>query len=173
MKHEQVNMEKKRQMEDEMGCTFCEDGVFAEMSLDLMEYQSCTKVINNIEFTEFKGPESEIKKVVSLVDEQWVQYFDNNASIFCGFYGKQIVSFCIVNMNADTIISMPGMKVGSIGCVGTTPQFRDKGIGLRMVDLATMILKENGCDKAYISYTHIDKWYAKLGYQTFARFSFN
>lgn len=41
-----------------------------------------------------------------------------------------------------------------------------------MVDLATFNLKNEGCDKAYISYTHIDKWYEKLGYQTFARFSF-
>lgn len=60
-----------------------------------------------------------------------------------------------------------------LGCVGTVPQYRNRGIGLRMVDLATLFLKNEKCDKAYIHYTHIDKWYAALGYQVFARFNLN
>lgn len=93
--------------------------------------------------------------------------------MFFGYMGEKPVSFCVVNVNADCILSAPGVKVGAIGCVGTVPQYREAGIGLRMVDLTTLYLKNEGCDKAYISYTHIDKWYEKLGYQTFARFSFN
>lgn len=74
--------------------------------------------------------------------------------------------------SADCVLSVPGVKVGSIGCVGTLPQYREQGIGLRMVELATLYLKNAGCDKSYVSYTHIERWYQKLGYQVFARFSF-
>ena len=57
-------------------------------------------------------------------------------------------------------------KHGSIGCVGTVPEYREKGIGLAMVAHATQILKEAGCDKSFIHYTALEKWYGRLGYET-------
>ena len=172
MKTENINYEKMKEVEKRLGCTFGDRGIFAEMSLDLAAYEEKTHPIADVEFKFFQGNVDDIKKAVALVDDQWVQYFDNNMPIFCGYHEGQIASFCNVDTNADCMISAPGITVGAIGCVGTVPQYRNLGIGLRMVDLATLYLKNKGCDKAYIHYTHIDKWYEKLGYGTFARFSF-
>ena len=69
-------------------------------------------------------------------------------------------------------LAVPGIRVGSIGCVGTLPRHRGRKIGLRMVDLATVYLQREGYHKGYISYTAIDHWYAKLGYRTYTRFRF-
>lgn len=171
MKTEKLNYEKVKEMEKRLGCTFCDNGTFAEMSLDLANYEEKTKPIPDVQFRFFKGNIDEIKKAVGSVDEEWVQYFNSGSNIFCGYRGSNIVSFCNIDVNADCILSKKGIRVGSIGCVGTVPQSRNNGIGLRMVDLATLYLKDSKCDKAYIHYTHIDKWYAKLGYQTFARFN--
>lgn len=172
MKQEHIDYECLKEMEKEMGCTFCNDGIFAEMSLELEHYCEKTCPINDIHFGFYHGNIDDIKEIVVLVDESWCQYFINESSIFCGYIGDKVVSFCIVNTEAKCIISRQGTRVGSIGCVGTVSDYRGLGIGIRMVDLATLYLKGEGCDKAYISYTHIEKWYEKLGYETFARFSF-
>ena len=63
------------------------------------------------------------------------------------------------------------LKIGGPGCVGTVPEFRDRGLGLTMVKNATQILKEEGFDYSYIHYTHVAKWYATLGYKTIMRWN--
>ncbi len=63
------------------------------------------------------------------------------------------------------------MKVGGPGCVGTIPEYRDKGIGLTMVKHVTRILKEEGYDYSYIHYTSEASWYEKLGYKTSIRWN--
>ena len=172
MKREYLNVDRLNQMEKELGCTFCDDGEFAEMSMDLWNYAVKTQPIEGVRFDYYPGHPEELKTLVDSVDEDWSQYFDAETPVFCAFLGDEVVSFCIVDPNAECILSRPDIKVGSIGCVGTAPAHRGRGIGLRMVDLATVILQKEGCTKGYISYTHIDHWYAKLGYETFARFSF-
>ena len=57
------------------------------------------------------------------------------------------------------------VRVGGPGCVGTLPAYRRRGIGLKMVEKATQILKERGFDYSYIHYTGVGPWYAKLGYE--------
>ena len=126
-----------------------------------------------MQFGFYPGNAEELQDIVASVDEDWVKYFQGRLPVFCGMIGKQVVSFCIVETDAETMLSRPGVRVGSIGCVGTAPEYRSRGVGLRMVDLATLYLQQEGCSKAYISYTHIDFWYARLGYETFARFSFS
>lgn len=168
---ETINLEKLKQMEKNLGCTFCDDGDYAEMSQILDSYVEQTLPIADVEFHFFDGDIKELQEKVAIVDSTWPQYFTNPANIFCGYYKGQLASFCCVDEECDCIISEPGIKVGTIGCVGTVPEFRKKGIGLRMVDLSSIYLKENGCKKCYISYTHIDYWYSRLGYKTFARFT--
>lgn len=163
---------KRKEMEGRLGCVFCRDGIFAEMALDLRDYRERTSPITGVHFGFYVGSTERIKEAVALVDAQWVPYFDENVRIFCGYVEERPISFCIVDVDVDCPISAPGIKVGGIGCVGTIPQCRRMGAGLRMVDLATLYLKSAGCDRAYVHYTHIEKWYGKLGYQTFARFSF-
>ncbi len=65
------------------------------------------------------------------------------------------------------------MKVGGPGCVGTLPEYRNKGIGLIMVKHVTQILKEEGYDYSYIHFTGVAPWYEKLGYKTTIRWTKN
>lgn len=170
-KKEILNEGRKLAMEKELGCTFSERGKYAEMSMDIKDYREQTRPVDGISFGFYAGNAAELQDIVQTVEEDWVQYFKEDTCVFCGFLEDIIVSFCIVSLDENTIISREGIKVGSIGCVGTLPAYRSKGIGLRMVDLATVYLQQQNCDKAYISYTHIEGWYRQLGYRTFARFS--
>lgn len=169
---EQLDPNKMRKFEQRLGCRFCEDGIFAEMSLGLGDYQEKTTPIAGITYGFYSGPISALREAVGKVEPEWVQYFTEDSRVFCGFAGERLVSFCSLSEDGDCPLAVPGVRVGSIGCVGTLPEYRGRQIGLRMVDLATVLLQNEGFHKAYISYTHIDHWYAKLGYQTFARFRF-
>ena len=172
MNHEIVDSIRVKEMERRLGCIFCEDGTFAEMSLHLADYREQTSPIADVEFRLYRGDMDVIREMVAEVDDEWVRYVHEDTDVFCGFADGRPVSFCLIDTEADCILSRPGLQVGSIGCVGTVPAYRKRGIGLRMVDLATVMLQEAGCQVSYISYTHIDHWYERLGYRTFARFSF-
>ena len=39
------------------------------------------------------------------------------------------------------------------------------------MEVLMKVCKTLNCDIAYIHYTHLEKWYKKLGYETVARFS--
>lgn len=104
-------------MEKKIGCTFCDDGIFAEMSLDLECYSEKTLPIKNVNFKLYDGNANDIREIVELVDKNWCKFFYENTPVFCGYIDEQIVSFCILNTNVDCIISRAGVKVGSIGCV--------------------------------------------------------
>ncbi|MGN0667096.1 MAG: GNAT family N-acetyltransferase [Huintestinicola sp.] len=171
MRKENIDPAKQKEMSDRLGCVFCDDGDYAEMSMELHNYTEKTSPIPDVEFGFFHGDISLLRAAVAKVDEDWVQYFGKDSSVFCGYVNGWPVSFCIVDIDADCIISSPDSRIASIGCVGTIPDYRKQGIGLRMVDLATVYAKSKGCTKGYIHFTHIDQWYAKLGYETFARFS--
>ncbi len=109
---------------------------------------------------------------VNAVDPAWIKYFTFDSPVFAAKRGGRIVGFCIVDENADTIISSGSNNVGMIGCVGVVPEERRKGIGLAMAAAATRELKNDGCDDAFIHYTYLDWWYGKLGYKTFLRYWF-
>lgn len=173
MEKEVIDIGKLKAFEKELGCTFCEDGQFAEMSQNISDYNEKTAPIPEIEYALFKGDIAELKKLVEIVDPGWPQYFNNPSEIFCGYYKGKVICFCNVEDGEYSMIAEAGKRTGTIGCVGTLPEYRGRGIALRMVDLATVYLKEQGYQKCYISYTAIDHWYAKLGYKTFARFSIN
>lgn len=172
MKHEHIDQDKLLRMQQRLGCQFCQDGTYAEMSLELTHYREKTQSIPGVTYGFYHGDLDTLRQAVGAVDEEWVQYFCAESCVYCGFVDGKIASFCIVDVEADCIVSTKDCRVGSIGCVGTLPEYRGRQIGLRMVDLATVYLKEQGCEKTSISYTHIDHWYRKLGYETFARFSF-
>lgn len=107
---------------------------------------------------------SGLEQSVASVDPDWVQYFDGG-EVFCGFSGGQIASFCIIEDDVECLFS-DGSRIGSIGCVGTVPEFRRKGIGLKMVELAARELYRRGCGKIFIHYTGVYDWYAKIGFKT-------
>lgn len=169
---EKIDRNKIREFEQRRGCRVCPEGIFAEMSMRLGAYREKTAPIPGVTFEFYRGGLEDLQAAVRQVDEEWVQYFTGESPVFCGFRDGKIASFCIVEEDTGCMIAAPAIRVGSIGCVGTVPEFRSRGIGLRMVDLATVHLQKEGFHRAYIGYTHIDRWYAQLGYRTFARFSF-
>ena len=170
---EQLDMQKMRAFEKRLGCRFCDDGEYAEMSLTLGSYREQTEPIAGVTYGFYSGSMEELRELVAQVDPTWTQYYQEGIPVFCAYLDGKVVSFCIVEPADDCALAVPGIRVGSIGCVGTLPQYRGRKIGLRMVDLATVFLQQEGYHKSYICYTAIDHWYAKLGYKTYARFTFD
>lgn len=167
----QIDTAKLKNMETKLNCKFGNDGVFVEMALDLHNYQEKLPPISGVSFGIYSGDLEKIRQLVEKVDPKWCKYFTEKTTIFCGFINKEPVSFCIITTTADSILSDDNIKIGGVACVGTAPEYRKRGIGLKMVDLATKYLKSLNCDIAYIHYTHLEKWYKKLSYETVARFS--
>ncbi|MBR3107384.1 MAG: GNAT family N-acetyltransferase [Clostridia bacterium] len=113
-----------------------------------------------ITFGEYHGNLEALLNAVRQVDEGWAAIYQNHQRVFCAFDGGRIASFCII----EDMTSYDSLKIGGPGCVGTLPEYRKKGIGLRMVQLATDILKKECYDLSYIHFTGVAGWYAKLGY---------
>ena len=170
---EQLDWNKMRQFEKKLGCRFCDDGEYAEMSLTLGSYREQTEPIAGVTYGFYSGSMEELRELVAQVDPTWTRYYREGTPVFCAWLEGEPVSFCIVEPDNECALALPGVRVGSIGCVGTLPQYRGRKIGLRMVDLATVFLQQEGYHKSYICYTGIDHWYAKLGYKTYARFTFD
>lgn len=148
-------------------------GTVAEMSGD-------TALLKEAEFEpredirfEFCKIDEKLINAVREVEEDWAKYFECGDEVFCAVYsgggGGGIASFCIVEEDVTCLLSNGRDKVGSIGCVGTVPKFRRRGIGLKMVSLAAEELKKRRCDKIFIHYTHVYDWYARLGFESFLR----
>lgn len=56
-------------------------------------------------------------------------------------------------------------KVGSIGCVGVVPEFREHGVGMRMVLEGIKWLQKQGCASIELLYVALVDWYKKVGFQ--------
>lgn len=143
--------------------------IFDEQVLDLHTWQEGEPVPcpEHITFGFYKGDAEALQEAVALVDEDWVQYFQEGDKVFCAFVGDRVASFCIL----DDFGEYQGLRVGAPGCVGTVPAFRKQGIGLKLVQKATAILKEKGYDLSWIHYTHVGHWYARVGYKTVIRWN--
>ncbi len=118
------------------------------------------------------GDRESLCRAVNEVSPEWLKYFTPESPVFAAKRGGRVVGFCIVDENADTIISDGKNNVGVIGCVGVIPEERRHGIGLKMVAEATRDIKSKGCDESFIHYTYLDWWYGRLGYKTFLRYWF-
>lgn len=149
---------------ERMGCKF--GGLIAEMGINTAQLLEAPHTPpENVTFGFYSGDRGSLLKAVAEVEDDWVQYF-NGGSIFCAESDGGIASFCFADEDVTCILSDGISKVGSIGCVGTVPRFRKKGIGLKMVSLAAQHLKSRGCGKIFIHYTGVYDWYAKLGFKT-------
>lgn len=144
---------------------------FVEMERELKKFRLSENTLpSEISFGFYNGTLSELRNAVAAVDEEWVQYFTHTDNVFCGYSDRKLASFCIIGYDEECIISRRSNKIGSVGCVGTIPEFRRRGIGLRMVEEAMNDLKLHGCHRAFIHYTHLESWYAKLGCTTVLEF---
>lgn len=113
----------------------------------------------------------DIDEAVAAVDEQWRQYFKGlGKNTLLAVDNGCIVAFLLLSDKKANLTPKRNKKVGDIGCVGTIPSARNAGIGLSMVAYATQLLKNRGCDMAYIGCTYLESWYGRLGYRTWMRF---
>lgn len=146
-----------------------EEHIFDEQVIDLHSWQEGAPVDcpEYITFGYYQGDTETLQAAVREVDDSWVQYFNAGDHVYCAFDGDKVVSFCIL----DSFGEYEGLKVGAPGCVGTIPSYRKQGIGLRMVQKATAILKDQGFDLSWIHYTAVGHWYARLGYKTVVRWN--
>ena len=144
------------------------DGRWEEMVLPLDGYSEDAIKIDvppGITFGFYDGGLEALRAVVARVDDGWPALYRPESRTFCAFDGDRIASFCMLEKMGE----YQGLRVGGPGCVGTVPEYRKQGIGLRMVQLATGILAREGFDISYIHYTGVARWYARLGYRTIAR----
>ncbi len=152
-----------------------EDGCF-EMKLAMKDFEVEKAPVNmqtGVTFGYYNDEDrTALYEAVADVDEDWVQYFPKADKVFCVFLEGKVISFTILSYDDDNILCREGAKIGSIGCVGTIHSEREKGIGLTMVALATEEMKKQNCDEVFIHWTHLDKWYGKLGYRTFLYYWF-
>lgn len=114
---------------------------------------------------EIRQADETVRNAVSKVDTDWVQYFADG-EVMCAVFGGNIAAFCILEEDVSCVLSGGTSKMGSIGCVGTVPEFRRHGIGLEMVKRASAELLGRGSERIFIHYTGVYGWYAKLGYHT-------
>lgn len=131
------------------------------------------KFDDNISFGYYEGKLDELKIVVEKVIEHWTQFFDGNNRVYCGYVDGKVASFCIVQDMGVHNINGCKLKIGGPGCVGTLPEYRDRGIGLTMVKNVTKILKDEGYDYSYIHFTGVALWYEKLGYKSSVKWNRN
>ena len=141
-----------------------EDWIFAELVMDLRKDLPVTEPVPcpaGIAFRYFEGEIGVLRKAVSGVNGDWVQYFNEGGRYFCAYDGEAIAAFCFLGEMGR----VGDIKIGGPGCVGTVPGYRRQGIGLRMVQAGTEIMKRDGFDLSWIHFTHLEKWYMKLGYE--------
>ena len=144
--------------------------VFEEQIIDLHTWQPGQSELPcpaGITFGFYQGDIAALHAAVRQVEDDWVEYFNEGDRVYCAFDGDKVVSFCLL----DQFGQYAGLRIGAPGCVGTIPAYRKQGIGLKMVQNATAILKEEGYDLSYIHYTAVGHWYARLGYQTILRWN--
>ena len=125
----------------------------------------------SVTFGYYDGDLEKLRAAVEKVVPHWTQFFHENSRVYCGFVNGKVASFCLIEDFGEHPMDGQIQKIGGPGCVGTLPEYRDRGIGLTMVRDVTKILLEEGYDYSYIHYTYETNWYAKLGYQTFLSWS--
>ncbi len=139
--------------------------VYEEQILDLHTFSPASLVIScpdHIVFGVYKGDMDVLHAAVRSVVPDWVSNYTTDQEIYCAFDGERIVSFCLL----DDFGAYKGLRIGAPGCVGTIPEYRKRGIGLKMVQNATAIFKARGYDISYIHHTGVGRWYTRLGYKT-------
>ena len=121
-----------------------EDWIFEEMLLPLENFDPGRyekSFDSSVTFSYFQGNRDELLKIVEQVNSDWPAFFGGDDRVLCGYLNGKVVSFCIVEDMGTHMVNGQALKIGGPGCVGTLPEYRDKGIGLTMVKKATQILR--------------------------------
>lgn len=147
-----------------------EEWVYEEMALPLSRFSpDAVSILTppDVTFGFYQGDRKRLLQAVSEVDPAWAPLYTPDCRVYCAMEGDWIASFCIL----ENMGTRQGLRFAGPGCVGTVPSFRRQGIGLRMVQRVTGILKDEGFDISYIHFTGVSSWYARLGYETVLRWN--
>ncbi len=148
------------------------DEDFIEMGMDIAGYvQHVCPTPEGVTYRWYDGDHDALLQMVDEVDSEWPQYFANTDPVLCAYVGDELASFCIVEDDVHCLLSTGSSQVASIGCVGTRPKFRRRGIGLVMVEYATELVATRGATRGFIHYTSLESWYGRLGYRRFLQFA--
>ncbi len=145
-----------------------ESHITYNMDIDTADFEYAALDIpkpRNIEYRfATESDKEELLKAVEQVATDWVElYRECNDEVLLAICDGEIAGFEMLN-EYDGIFTKNAKKHGCIGCVGTVPKFRKRGIGLDMTARSVQILKDRGCDKVQLLYLVLDKWYGKLGF---------
>ena len=146
-----------------------EESIYEEMILRLDEFDPDVyrKTFDSrVSFGLYRGSLDELLTCVGQVVPSWLRLFDEKSRVYCGFVDGKIASFCMIENMGEHRLDGQIFWLGGPGCVGTVPEYRNRGVGLMMVRDVTRILKDEGYDLSYIHYTGVAPWYHKLGYRT-------
>ncbi len=140
-----------------------------DFSIDRVQIPECPE---NIVFRYAKDTErGKLLDAVNLIDPDWCRYYEQTEDhVLVAEEEGELVGAALVSRDGAPFYTEGSRITGEIGCVGVVPKARKKGIGLRLVAIGTDELKKMGSDTAYIGYTHLEDWYASLGYKPFMRF---
>lgn len=111
-----------------------------------------------------------LEEAVKEVDADWCQYVTPKSGTLLVEENGEIMGFECVSTGGFKSPGSADLKVGAVGCVGVVPKFRERGIGKVMVAYGTQELCKQNVDVCYIGFTHLEKWYQSLGFETFLRF---
>ena len=149
-----------------------ENETYAEMILPLKGFSPDQREIpvpEGVAFGPYEGSLTALLEAVRQVEEAWAPIYQKGGRVYCAMDGGKIASFCLI----EDMGTFEGLRIGGPGCVGTVPACRRKGIGLKMVQNVTAILKRESYDLSCIHYTGVAPWYGKLGYETVLRWNRN
>ncbi|MBR5712385.1 MAG: GNAT family N-acetyltransferase [Lachnospiraceae bacterium] len=151
-----------------------EDEIVSEQILRLQEFDpNCYEKYfpENVTFGFYDGDLEELRKDVATVVGHWPQYFTEDSRIYCGYVDGKVASFCLIEDFGEHDVNGVKCRVAGPGCVGTLPEFRNRGIGLSMIRNVTSMLRDEFYDYSLIHYTYEPQWYGILGYKTILRWN--
>jgi ribosomal protein S18 acetylase RimI-like enzyme len=118
--------------------------------------------------------EGDAAEVIALQERHfpnWTAFFEHQlalpGTVLVARAGGRVVGTCTVEGPAEYDFLWRALvrgAVGAFGCVGVDPAARRHGIGLAMVARACELLSARGAEVCYCAYTHLEDWYAQLGF---------
>lgn len=152
---------------------FRPEGECHDLIQDVRRYEQRCSVPNGVAI----GPvhKSEVVEVVAFEGRHFPEWRDHYASILAGKReGNVIVARCDGRIVGSVIYhtatgdhtwtELLGDTMGELGAVGVDVAYRRRGIGLAMVDFATIAMRQRGGDVSLVGWTSLTDWYSRLGY---------
>jgi ribosomal protein S18 acetylase RimI-like enzyme len=123
-------------------------------------------IIDGITYRYYENRDkNDLMQAVSEVDFSWLDIFKHNESkVILAVKDDIICGFIMLGKNNDY------PNIGSIGCTGTVPEYRSKGIGTMLSLIATRELKKQGFEYAYAEYTDLLNLYSRANYNVYIEY---